>query len=262
MTSVRYRISLLAFAAYPGEAEICCGGMLAKAAKCGHQAGVIDLSLAELSAKGSVEDRAKEAGLAADILKLTYRGNLGIPHGLANISGHEVTQLEQLRKVVALVRKMRPEVVLIPYASESDPDHAAVKKLLDRAILLAGFGNFDVNTDDAPHTVRQVLYYGALCQFEPSFVCDVTDAIEQKLNSIRCYKNELLPDDSIDSGETVTLGTSPMTLRSIEARDAYYGALIGVGYAEPYICNSLLSLSDPVAHFRENPISATVFKRS
>src|SRR5512142_346451 len=102
-------LDILALAAHRDDVEQTCGGTLLKAAQRGQRTGILDLTRGEMGTRGSAEDRAREAAEAARILRVSWRGALDIPDGRV-----ENTWEDRL-KVAAVVRRLRPRVVILPY---------------------------------------------------------------------------------------------------------------------------------------------------
>src|SRR6202051_2092643 len=73
------KLDLLAIAAHPDDVELTCGGTLLKAHTQGYKTGILDLTAGEMGTRATPELRAKEASLAAKILKVSWRGTLGVP---------------------------------------------------------------------------------------------------------------------------------------------------------------------------------------
>src|SRR5262245_37287769 len=99
------QVDLLAILAHPDDAELGCGGTLAKAARAGHRVGILDLTKGEMGTRGTPEIRATEAAAAAKVLGVAVRENLGLPD--ANITNEESTR----ERLVRALRKFRPRVV-------------------------------------------------------------------------------------------------------------------------------------------------------
>lgn len=239
-----YGVDVLAFGAHPDDVELFCGGALLRFAELGHSTGVVDLSRGELATHGAVEERAKEAEAASAILGLSFRENLGLPDGF--ISSEDRGQLE---KVVEVLRRRRPELVLIPWLEERHPDHAAAGALLLRALFLAGLRKFDSPAGGERFVPRQVLHYEMRHRMPASFIMDTSSAVERKRAAIGCYGSQVARKVS----DVPTLIGSPLALDAIEARDRYYGGMIGTRAGEPFCAANTLGLVDPLAHFRQNP---------
>ena len=96
------KLDILVLAVHPDDAELGCGGTIAKHIALGYKVGIADLTRGELGTRGSAEIRDREAAGAARILSLTVRENLGFPDGF-----FQNTPDYQLR-VIAAIRKYQP----------------------------------------------------------------------------------------------------------------------------------------------------------
>ncbi len=254
-------LDLCAFGAHPDDVELCCGGLLALSAARGYRTGIVDLSRSELSTAGNVELRASEAEKAGGILGLAVRENLGFPDGWIHPwSGYDgeaaARPYSQLAQVVAVLRRLRPEVVVIPWTHERHPDHEATSALLTKALFFSGVARFATEPLLPPFTPREVLRYPMRYELPPSFVVDITAVAGEKARAIAAYASQL----ARPSGPTpATLIGSGQTLDAFEARDRYYGAMIGARAGEPYLTRGVLGLIDPVAHFRANAFPGAQF---
>jgi N-acetylglucosamine malate deacetylase 1 len=259
--SETYGVDVLAFGPHPDDVELFCGGLLASMAARGYRTGIIDLTRGEKSSRGTPETRAEETATASRALGLSLRENLGLPDGWVNPwAGFESPEPERTRtaavsRVVEVLRRLRPELVIVPWEEERHPDHEATSALVTRALFFSGVRKFDTEPTGAPFTPRQVLYYPLRHLAEPSFVVDVTSVYEQKRAAVRCYASQVQPRPDAPP----TLVGSPLSLSSLEARDAFYGAQVGVAYGEPYVVRETLGLVDPLEHFRRNSFARPLF---
>lgn len=245
-----YDFELVVFAPHPDDAELFCGGLLAKTALDGFRTAVIDLSAAELSTYGCAQTRTAEASAASEILKLGHRENLGLPNcWISELAGAELENRQTdsaAGRVVEAIRRLRPELVAIPYWQDRHPDHVGASQLMSRALYLAGLRRFG---EGKAHVPRQILYYPMRYDFTPSFVLDISAAAEIKYAAISCYRSQLVPPAG---EERPTLLSSPLSLRALKARDVYMGSLIGVEHGEGYLSRSALRLDNLVEHFRRS----------
>lgn len=251
-----YGVNVLAFGPHPDDVELFCGGTLLRLAELGHTTGVVDLSRGELATHGTPEERAAEAEAAARVLGLQFRENLGLPDGfLFPWSGYDAPEEKASRshlgRIVEVLRRHRPELVLIPWIEERHPDHVAASDLLTRAIFFAGLAKFETTPASLRFVPRQVLYYAMRYRMPASFVLDTSSVAEKKRAAIGCYRSQVAPRP----GTTPTLVGSPRALEAIEARDRYYGSMIGTSHGEPLRAPNTLGLVDPVEHFRANPFT-------
>jgi N-acetylglucosamine malate deacetylase 1 len=239
-----FGIDVLAFGPHPDDVELFCGGTLLRLADLGHTTGIVDLSRGELASHGTPEERASEAAGASVVLGLSFRENLALPDGAIDAACGD-----QLARVVEVLRRQRPEIVLVPFIEERHPDHVAASQLLRRALFFAGLAKFQSEPAAQRFSPRQVLYYAMRYRMTPSFVIDTSAVWTRKAQAIACYASQV----TRRPGEPETLISSPRALEAIEARDRFHGSMIGVSHGEPLRSESALGLVDPVAHFRHNP---------
>ncbi|HMI31268.1 MAG TPA: bacillithiol biosynthesis deacetylase BshB1 [Candidatus Limnocylindrales bacterium] len=217
-------IQILAIGAHPDDVEISCGGTLALAARQGFAVGILDLTRGELSTNGTVEERAAEAAEAARILGIAERRNAELPDG-----GINPADPEQVRRVVALLRALRPGILLSHAPVDRHPDHIEASRIVDRAWYLAGLRQF--KADGAPHRAEGRYFFASRIVFEPSFIVDVTPVWEEKRRAILVHKTQV--ERSASSSRPTPLN-APDFIEHIEARARYFGGQIGVRYGEPF----------------------------
>lgn len=245
-----FDLQLLALSPHPDDAELCCGGLIAKLAQAGYRTGIVDFTRGEMGTTGTIEERAAEAHAAGKALGVSVRENLGLPECAVGFETPALTEPNsQSMKVIECIRKHRPELILCPLGDGRHPDHDFSELLLRRSIFLAGLRKLSVPSGAGRHTPRQILWYSTRRSFTPTFIVDVTQCYPQKLASARCHETQLALQKK-DPSAPKTLVSSPLTLPSLEARDRYFGSMIGVEYGEGYILKNALPMSDPVAHFR------------
>jgi len=214
-------IDLLAFGPHPDDIEIGLGGSIARHTAEGRSAGLCDLTAGELGSNGTVEDRRREADSAAGVLGAAWRENLGWPDG-----GIEATPAI-LRSAVECVRRHQPRVVAIPYWQDRHPDHVAASMVLTKALFLSGLRKAD--GAHAPWRPEWLCYYFINDGAPPSFVVDVSAHYEKKRQALACYASQFVPSGS----DAVQTRLSAPTFRQlIESRDAQFGALAGMQWAE------------------------------
>ena len=229
------RVDLLAVMAHPDDAELACAGTFIRAAKQGHKTGVIDLTRGEMGTRGTPAQRAREAAAATRVMKLHHRENLGLPD-----SRLEVTN-ETKALLAARIRALRPRVVILPYWEARHPDHSATSRLGAEACYLAGLAKMDL--PGKPHRPHRILYsilFDASAGCVPSFVVDITPHFRQRMRAVACYGSQL-KGPKRQRGVYIPLTGAD---REIATRCAYYGALIGAEYGEPFISKEPLEVED------------------
>ncbi len=217
-------VDLLAIGPHPDDIEIGIGGTVAKHAALGHRIGLCDLTGGEMGSNGTVDDRLAEAEAARQVLGAEWRVNLRLPDRA--LGG----DAEQVRAVAGLVRHARPRVVALPYWADRHPDHVAASHLLAEGVFSAGLRRYPAEGD--AWKPESVCYYFINDSAPPSFVVDVSDQYETKRRALACHVTQFTPS----GGDAVsTRLTSSRFQQLIESRDAQFGALSGVAFAEGFI---------------------------
>ena len=214
-------VDILVFGPHADDLEIGLGGAIAKHASEGQRVGLCDLTRAELSSNGTPDERAAEAAAAARVLGAAWRENLGWPDG--GIDGSD----QQIRAAIDLIRRARPKVVAIPYWDDRHPDHAAASHALTRAIFASGLRK--VQTDHEAWKPEWVCHYFINDGARPSFVIDVSAHYAVKRAALDCYRSQFAVKAE---GAVATRLNAPTFRQLIESRDAQFGALAGVAFAE------------------------------
>jgi N-acetylglucosamine malate deacetylase 1 len=232
------QLDLLAFGAHPDDVELFAGGTMAKMAALGYLTGVVDMTRGELGTRGTPSQRKQEACKAAEILQLKVRENLGLPDG--NVS---VTPDARL-KVIRLLRKYCPRIVLTHYWDDRHPDHVHTSRLVAEAVHHSGLAK--IKTLQPRYRPPVLLYFKLPPNVIPSFVVDVSDFIKQRTAAIEAYRSQLF---NPASREPSTYLSQPDFLMNIESIHSYYGTLIGKRIGEAFHFKRALEIKDLVSHF-------------
>jgi bacillithiol biosynthesis deacetylase BshB1 len=230
-----HHVDLLAIAAHRDDAELTCGGTLAKAARAGHRVGILDLTQGESGTRGDAATRAAEAERAARALGVAVRLNARLPD--AHVTNNEASR----EKVVELIRQTRPRVVILPYPVGRHPDHRIASELGRDASYLAGLAKYAPGTGE-PHRPFKLLFALAYREdpVKPSFVVDISDSFDAKMQAIRCYASQF--DGAKAAGEIHPTGQDLYEL--IRVQSAHYGSLIRKAYGEPFFTNETVEVGD------------------
>lgn len=220
------QVELLAIAAHRDDVELTCGGTLAKAARAGHRVGIIDLTQGEMGTRGDAATRAAEAERAAQTLGVAVRLNAGMRD--AHLENNEASR----KKLVGLIRDLRPRVVILPFPVGRHPDHRIASELGRDACYLAGLAKYEPNKGSEAHRPYKVLYSLAYREdpVKPTFVVDISDVFEVKMEAIRCYASQFTGAKA--AGEIHPTGQDLYEL--IRVQSAHYGSLIRRRYGEPF----------------------------
>lgn len=214
---------VLAIAAHRDDVEQTCGGTLLRMRSLGVTTAILDLTRGEAGTRGSAEDRAAEAAEAARILGVSWREALDIPDGRVE------NTWENRLKIVEVLRRVRPRVVILPYWTGRHPDHYTSSTLGYEACFLAGLAKIDTGT--APHRPFKIIYASLYADVRPSFVVDITDFIEDRHRALMAYKSQYANQSA---GSGLFVPEEEIRERTFaEAR--HFGTLAGVRYAEPFV---------------------------
>jgi bacillithiol biosynthesis deacetylase BshB1 len=225
---------VLAIAAHPDDIELTCGGTLLKAAAQGHATAIIDLTAGETGTRGSAELRAAEASRAADVLRVRARINLGLPDAA-------LVNTPQVRSELAkAIRRFAPRVVIAPAPEGRHPDHRVAAELVRDACFVAGLAKVEPSV--ASHRPHKVIHTVSFREHfgKPTFVVDISDEFERKLEAIRCYTSQF--EGVTQAGEVMPNG-EPL-LQIVRHHAAHYGSMIRARYGEPFYTAETMRVDD------------------
>jgi bacillithiol biosynthesis deacetylase BshB1 len=228
------QVDVLGIAAHPDDIELICGGTLIRAHMLGRSTGILDLAAGEMASRGTPELRAKEAQKAAKVMGVSVRENLGLPDG-----GIQNTP-ETRAKVALVIRRLKPTIVITHSQHGRHPDHPVVAQLVRDACFVAGLKKIESKV--APHRPLKVLHALSFREDnqKPTFVVDITDAFEKKLEAIGCYESQF--GDAVQAGEVYPNGEPLHDL--IRHHAAHYGSLIRCRYGEPFYTTETMRVDD------------------
>jgi len=228
------QVDLLAIAAHRDDVELLCGGTLAKAARAGYKTGILDLTAGELGTRGTAEVRAAEAEHAAKALGVTLRENLGLPD--AGIVNDPPTR----EKLARALRRLQPRVVIAPALEGRHPDHRMTAQLVRDASFVSGLAKLAPDLPKhRPFKVLHCLTYRH-DPVRPTFVVDISDVFELKLEAIRCYQSQF---EGVEQAGEVYPNGEPLE-DVVRHYAAYYGTLIRKRYGEPYYTTEVMAVND------------------
>jgi bacillithiol biosynthesis deacetylase BshB1 len=232
------KLDVLAIGAHPDDIELSCSGTIAKLVKQGRAVGILDFTRGELGTRGTPAVRAKEAANAARILGVSVRENLNIPDGNIEISK------KNLAKLITVIRRCRPQVLLIPHSSDRHPDHEHAHLLAKEAWFYSGIAKTRT-TDQAkfqlPFRPDYYFEYMMVHTFTPSFIVDVSEVYTARVAAIGAFKSQFFNPESKDP-ETFLSTKSFMDF--LETRARYFGHLIGAKHGEPFFSIKPIGVTD------------------
>jgi len=242
MSDLYQPVDILAFGAHPDDVELGCGGTLLRARALGQRTAVVDLTRGEMASRGTAEERDQESAKTAELLGLTARRNLNLG------DGRLMDTQENRDRVAAEIRRFKPKLIFAPYPGDRHPDHDATGKLVQAASFYARMKNRvlrDEGTGEAleSHSPGLLLIFLMHELERPTMIVDISEYFEQKMEIVRTYRSQFLnpmPDDY------QFIGTADY-LHMIQARGAFFGAMIQTRYGEPFLSRSPLKITDPLS---------------
>ena len=227
-------VDVLAIAAHRDDVELTCGGTLIKSAKLGRRTGIVDLTQGEMGTRGSAAIRQQESEHAAELLGVSVRENLALPDaGITNTT-------ETRAALATVIRRLRPKIVIAPAPQGRHPDHRLTAELVRDACFVAGLAK--VRPDVPKYRPRKLIYSITYREdyAKPTFVVDVSEEFEQKLEAIRCYGSQF--DGETQAGEVFPNGEPLYDI--VRHQAAHYGSLIRTRYGEPFYTIETMRVDD------------------
>ncbi len=185
-------LDVVAIAPHPDDLEILCGGTLAMLVKQGYKVGMFDLTSGEPTPRGTPELRRAEAELARQILGVQVRINLDLPNRVL------MDNPENRFRLATELRRYKPDIIITmsgrtPAAS---PDHYQGQLIAEASRFYAQLTKWDERFDQqSPYRVKHLVYApvpfdAEQRSYHATFVNNISDTIEQKLEAIAAYKSQ------------------------------------------------------------------------
>ncbi|WP_419869723.1 bacillithiol biosynthesis deacetylase BshB1 [Chryseobacterium sp. CT-SW4] len=232
------KTDILAIGAHPDDVELGCGGTIAKLVSEGKKCVIVDLTRGELGTRGTDETRKEEAAESSKILGVSARENLGMKDGfLVNSEDYQM-------RIVEMIRKYRPEIVLANAIDDRHPDHAKAAKLVSDACFLSGLRKIVTVKDGEEQEIwrpKQIFHYIQWKHIQPEFVIDISEHLETKIAACMAFKTQFYDPES---KEPVTPIATKDFYESLTYRAQDLGRLSGVTYAEGFTTEKLIALKN------------------
>ncbi len=233
------KLDILAIGVHPDDVELGCSGTLINEQKLGKKIGIADLTQGELGTRGTVETRYQEAANAAKLMGASVRENLKMRDGF--FKNDEENQL----KVIQLIRKYQPEIIIGNILHDRHPDHGRAGKLISDCCFLSGLAKLETVDDKGhPQEKWRPTYYLQYLQdwfHEPDLLIDITDVFDQRMNAIKAYSTQFHSGQAGSDGPQTYIST-PDFLESVIARCRMLGKRIGVKYAEGFVTEKKIGI--------------------
>jgi N-acetylglucosamine malate deacetylase 1 len=249
---------IVVFGPHPDDQELGMGGTIAKLAQQGHHVLLCDVTNGEPTPLGSPEIRKRETAAATDVLSpdLTQHPDaVPLTRLLLGLKNREVEHtIANRHKVAAVIRAWQADILFTTFDIDAHPDHRAVTRVVEDArfdsklskitmpapvdqwtgTTLQAPGVEDGGAQTTPCYPKWLFYYYAThlrWVADPSFVFDITGAMETKLNAIRAYHTQfVLPEKN------------RRVVEWVEAAATYFGSRIGTTHGEPFFTKEPVGL--------------------
>ncbi len=234
------KLDILAFGAHPDDVELSCSGTLLSHIAQGKTVGLIDLTRGELGSRGTADIRDQEAADSARLMGAKVRENLNLGDGTFEHSN------ENIRKIIQIIRKYQPEIVLANALKDRHPDHGRGAKLVSDACYFSGLKKIETTpkansgqplsgNPQTPWRPKAVYHYIQDYNLEPDFVVDISSFLEKKFECILAFKSQFyLPSDKEYAAEAQTPISGKDFMDFIKAKGAVFGRHAGFDYAEGF----------------------------
>jgi N-acetylglucosamine malate deacetylase 1 len=229
------QVDILTIAAHPDDVELTCAGVMIRMAHQGYSVGILDLTQGEMGTRGTPELRAQEAEAARAVMGAKFRETM-------NLGDSRLTNSIDNRLAVAeRIRAARPQTVILPYWEGRHPDHYTASVLGYEACYAAGLKQLPVAGE--PHRPRKILYASMYWEVRPSFVVDISPFFDKKIEAINCFASQFAGDMRSITELYPAWGR---LIDRIRTQCKYFGHLVGVDYAEPFVVKELVEVDDIV----------------
>ena len=232
------KLDVLVVAAHPDDAEISVGGTILRLIDAGAKVGVIDATHGEMGSRGDATTRDAEAAAATAALGLHVRASLDLPDGRVQVT------VEAREHLAGLFRRYRPDAVITHHVEDLHPDHQATGRLTRDAWFLSGLKRLAAEAGDEPHRPRSIYHYLSHTLSAPTFVVDIADVWERKLEAVRCYSSQLAPENEGDDGSHFLFGADIEERMTTKAR--FWGESISARLGEPFLHQGSMPVDDPL----------------
>lgn len=227
------KIDILGIGVHPDDVELSCCGTILKHIAMGKTVGLLDLTRGELGSRGSAEIRDKEAADSAKIMGVAFRENLRMADGFF------VHNQENLLKIIQVIRKYQPEIILANSLDDRHPDHGRAAKLCADACFYSGLKRIET-LDDSGNPQEEwrpkaIYHYIQDKRLTPDFVVDITGFMDKKLACMQAFSSQFFnPKVKGYEAEPQTPISGEQFLEYIRAAGRVFGRPLSVEFAEGF----------------------------
>lgn len=227
------KYDLVAVSPHPDDAEIGCGGTLAKLAHDGFKVAIVDLTNGEPTPFNDNPDiRIKESLDAAN--------ELGVERILLNFPNR--TLMDSIDNRISLAkcfRLLKPDIIIGPAGMTplASPDHHQAQLITDAAIFYSRLSKWEHLMENLPlWRINKYFYYYTGRElrsqnFDFQFVNNISETFEQKKSALLKYKSQFKAHSTYN----------PPIIDWIESMAVFFGSQSNCKYGEIFFSPSLIS---------------------
>jgi bacillithiol biosynthesis deacetylase BshB1 len=225
------QVDVLIFGAHPDDIECGVGGIALLLRNQGITFGIVDLTKGEMGSRGTPEERVREAEESAKFLGACFRENLNMGDCAL------VDTIESRKCIASAIRKYKPRLVLAPFWDDLHNDHIAAGLMVRHSSIYCSISKLE--SPYSPHKPEIFMYY-LLHKYEhPTFVVNISDVFDQKLQALRMYKSQFAK--TAEEYNVIPVGIGDYIFH-LESRNRYFGSLVNVKFGEALITENPIRL--------------------
>ena len=217
-------LDVLVIGAHPDDAEVHVGGLLARCVVKGLKAAILDLTSGDLGTRGTPETRRAEALESARIL--------GVERTLLDFPDGRFTEEELYRlKLMVELRRLRPNVLILPAPEDRHPDHRRAHRLGREAAYYAGLKNYPCEGE--PWRPEAIAWMGGENPGVPDLLVDVSAQWDRRMRAFDAFGSQFTEDPS----RPPTRIAHPAFRRGVEGRAMHWASILMCQWAEGLWCD-------------------------
>ena len=232
------KLDILAFGAHPDDVEIGSSGTLILHIQKGYKCGIIDLTRGELGTRGTADTREKESKVASKLIGIHLRENLFMEDGF--FQNDKINQL----KIVTIIRKYKPEIILCNAITDRHPDHSRAAALISTAIFLAGLEKVETFFESILQErwkVKSHYHYLQDRHIKPDIAVDISSVWDKKMEAVKAFTSQFYNPNSTEPETEISRKDF---LEFLSGRAMEMGRPLGVQYAEGFNAPRLPGVTD------------------
>ena len=177
--------------AHPDDAELIMGGTIAREVAAGRTVALVDLTRGESRQPRHAGDAGGGGGGGGARSSASATASRSTCPTRASTAG----SIEQRDVIVAVLRRLRPAIVILQHWLQRHPDHAAASRLVYQASLRGRPHELPARARRSAFRPRKLVYAVTMTEtteVPPTFVVDVTATFDQKMKAIRAFDSQFV----------------------------------------------------------------------